>query len=174
MPLTSENNAGWRIYSLISELFPVTRSITGEGVRESLEIIKEYLPGMKIESIPSGEKVLDWEVPNEWNIQEAWIKDPEGNILVDFHKNNLHVMGYSAPVSKKLPLDELKPKLYTLPEQPDYIPYRTSYYKTDWGFCMAHKMFKSLKPGDYEVYIKSQIQPGFLNYGELLHSRINR
>ena len=167
MPLTSENNAGRSIYSLISELFPITRSITGEGVRESLEIIKEYLPGMKIESIPSGEKVLDWEVPNEWNIQEAWIKDPDGNILVDFHKNNLHVMGYSEPVSKKLPLDELKPKLYTLPEQPDYIPYRTSYYKTDWGFCLTHKMFKSLKPGDYEVYIKSQIQPGFLNYGEL-------
>ena len=112
MPLTSENNAGRRIYSLISELFPVTRSITGEGVRESLEIIKEHLPGMKIESIPSGEKVLDWEVPDEWNIQEAWIKGPDGNILVDFHKNNLHVMGYSTPVSKKLPLDELKPKLY--------------------------------------------------------------
>ena len=167
MQHTSENEVGWRIYSLISKLFPITRSITGEGVRESLEIIKEYLPGMEIESIPSGEKVLDWEVPNEWNIQEAWIKKPDGSVLVDFHQNNLHVMGYSAPVSKKLPLDELKSKLYTLPEQPDYIPYRTNYYKTDWGFCMSYNMYESLKPGDYEVLINSQIKPGFLNYGEL-------
>lgn len=165
--MSSKETDGKKIYSLISELFPITRSITGEGVRESLEIIKAYLPGLKIESVASGEKVLDWEVPDEWNIREAWIKDPDGNVLVDFRENNLHVMGYSTPVSKILPLEELIPKLYTLPEQPDYIPYRTSYYKKDWGFCMTYKMFQSLKPGDYEVYIKSQIQPGVLNFGEL-------
>lgn len=167
MTVTSENKAGRSIYSIICRLFPITRSITSEGVRESLRIIQEYLPEMKIESVPSGVKVLDWEVPDEWNIKEAWIKDPDGNIIVDYRDNNLHVMGYSAPVSKRLPLDELKTKIYTLPDQPDFIPYRTSYYKRDWGFCMTHNMFKSLKPGEYEVYINSKIEPGFLNYGEL-------
>lgn len=158
---------GQRIYSLITELFPITRSLTGEGVRESLQIIKRYLPELKIESIPSGEKVLDWEIPKEWNIREAWIKDPDGKIVVNLHDHNLHVMGYSIPVSKKLNLEELKPKLYTLPDQPDDIPYRTTYYQPDWGFCLSHNQFASLKDGIYEVYIDSQIEPGFLNYGEL-------
>ena len=152
---------------MITELFPITRSLTGEGVRESLQIIKRYLPELKIENIPSGEKVLDWEIPKEWNIREAWIKDPDGKIVVNLHNHNLHVMGYSIPVSKKLSLEELKPKLYTLPDQPDVIPYRTTYYRPDWGFCLSHNQFASLKDGIYEVYIDSQIEPGFLNYGEL-------
>jgi aminopeptidase-like protein len=136
-------------------------------VRQSLEIIKTHLPEMKIEAIPSGEKVLDWEVPNEWNIREAWIKDPEGNKIVDFRQNNLHVMGYSVPVSETLTLDELKTKLYTIPEHPDFIPYRTSYYKPDWGFCITQNLLDTLKPGNYEVLIDSDIKPGVLNYGEL-------
>ncbi len=161
------NNPGERVYSLISELFPITRSITGEGVRESLQIIKRYLPDLKIESIPSGEKVLDWQIPNEWNIKDSWIKDPDGKIIVDFHENNLHVMGYSLPVSGTMTLDKLKPRLYTLPDHPDYIPYRTSYYNPDWGFCMTQNLLDTLKPGNYEVLIDSEIKPGFLNYGEL-------
>lgn len=166
-PLTPNNTAGESIYSLITELFPITRSITGEGVRQSLDIIKTHLPEMKIEAIPSGEKVLDWDVPNEWNIREAWIKDPDGKKIVDFRQNNLHVMGYSMPVSGTMTLDELKTRLYTLPDHPDFIPYRTSYYKPDWGFCITQNLLDTLKPGNYEVLIDSDIKPGFLNYGEL-------
>ena len=157
---------GERLYSLVERLFPICRSITGNGVRESLAILQEYIP-VEIREVPSGTKVLDWEVPREWNITDAWIKDPSGKKILDFQKNNLHVLNYSIPVHKKTGLAELKEHLYSLPDQPELIPYRTSYYQANWGFCMADQQLQQLKEGNYEVYIDSSLEFGHLSYGEL-------
>jgi aminopeptidase-like protein len=116
--------------------------------------------------VPSGTKVFDWEVPREWNIRSAWIKDPDGRVVVDFAANNLHVVNYSAPVHAKMSLAELRPRLFSLPDHPDWVPYRTSYYKETWGFCVAHRVLQSLRDGEYEVYIDSTLAPGSLTYGE--------
>lgn len=160
------NNLGNEMYDLIIKLFPICRSITGEGVRETLKIIEEYIP-IKITEVPTGTKILDWNVPKEWNIRDAYIKDDSGKKIVDFKKSNLHVLNYSAPIHKKIGLNELKEHLYTLPDYPDWTPYLTSYYSENWGFCMPHNLYEQLHEGEYEVLIDSTLEDGHLTYGEL-------
>jgi aminopeptidase-like protein len=157
--------AGNLMYKLAERLYPICRSITGNGVRETLSIINEFVP-LNIREIPSGTKVFDWEIPDEWNIHDAWVKNPEGEKIVDFKKLNLHVLNYSIPVEKHVNLKELKEHLFTLPEYPEWVPYRTSYYTRQWGFCMAHNQCENLKDGNYQVKIDSEIKPGSLTYGE--------
>jgi len=161
------------MYALLKKLYPLTRSITGNGVRKTLDIIKEHIP-ITINEFTTGTKVFDWNIPKEWNVRDAYIKDPHGNKVVDFKKLNLHVVNYSVPVHKKLPLEELKKHLHTLPEHPQWTPYITSYYKEYWGFCLPHDQYKQLKPGDYEVLVDSSLEKGKLSYGEIFlqgHSR---
>ncbi len=154
-----------QMYDLAKRLYPVCRSITGDGVRETLAILNEYIE-LKVREVPSGTKVFDWEIPDEWNIREAWIKNSDGEIIVDFKKLNLHVVNYSIPVNKKLKLTELKAHLHSLPDYPEWVPYRTSYYKREWGFCLSHQQLEKLKEGDYYVNIDSSLNPGSLTYGE--------
>lgn len=158
---------GFEIYDLIQELFPICRSITGDGVRESLRLLQRFIP-IKLHEVPSGNSVLDWTVPNEWNIRDAWIKDASGIMVVDFQRSNLHVVSYSVPVRRRMPLEELRQHLFTIPEHPDWVPYRTSYYRETWGFCLSHNDLQRMPEGDYEVCIDSSLEPGHLTYGELL------
>ncbi len=159
---------GQEIYNFAQKLWPINRSITGEGVRETLAEIQKFLPNLKIKSVPSQSAVFDWIVPKEWDVKEAYIVTPSGERICNFSKNNLHLLGYSIPFKGKLTLTELKEHLYTLPEQPNAIPYITSYYKERWGFCLSHEQYESLEEGDYEIIIDSQHFDGVLNYGELL------
>jgi aminopeptidase-like protein len=158
---------GEEIYALIVELFPVCRSITGDGVRQTLKILSNHVP-LEIHEVPTGTKVFDWTVPKEWNIRDAYVKNPKGEKVIDFHKSNLHVLNYSIPIRKTLRLDELKQHLFTLPDHPDWIPYKTSYYKENWGFCLSHNQLLSLENGEYEVMINSTLADGHLTYGEYL------
>ncbi|MFT5166250.1 MAG: aminopeptidase-like protein [Saprospiraceae bacterium] len=160
------NATGQDIFALCERLYPICRSITGDGVRQTLAILQEYI-GLETHEVPSGTAVFDWTVPKEWNIKDAWIKDAKGNKIVDFKNHNLHILNYSIPVHKKISLTALKEHLYTLPDQPDLIPYRTSYYAENWGFCITHHQFQSLEEGDYEVYIDTTLDQGHLTYGEL-------
>ena len=160
------DNEGQIMYELAERLYPICRSITGNGVRETLSILKKIIP-LEVVEIPSGTKVFDWEIPEEWNITDAWIKNSKGEKIVDFKKLNLHVLNYSEPVDKQVDLAELKEHLYTIPENPDWVPYRTSYYSRKWGFCMSHNQFENLAEGEYQVNIDSEIKPGSLTYGEL-------
>jgi aminopeptidase-like protein len=153
------------MHALASELFPICRSITGDGVRVTLDILRKHIPLSSIE-VPSGTSVFDWVVPDEWNIRDAWIKDERGERVVDFRANNLHVVNYSTPVRQRMALAELKPHLYTLPEQPELIPYRTSYYRDSWGFCLSHRRLQQLADGFYDVCIDSTLGPGHLTMGE--------
>lgn len=153
------------IDSLLHRLFPICRSITGNGVRETLGILGETIP-LNVIEIPSGTAVFDWEVPSEWNIRDAWIKDANGNRVVDFRASNLHVVGYSVPVRRSMTLEELRPHLHTLPEQPDAIPYLTTYYKRDWGFCLTHRQLEQMQDSNYEVCIDSTLEPGMLTLAE--------
>ena len=148
-------------------LFKICRSILGDGFRKSLNIIGE-IADLDKKKIKSGTKVLDWTVPNEWNIKDAYIISPTGKKIADFKINNLHVVNYSCPVNKTLNLDELKKKIYTLPSLPNAIPYVTSYYKKDWGFCLEYNQYKKLKKGKYKVFINSTIKPGYLVYSNKL------
>lgn len=157
---------GERIHQLAHRLYPICRSITGNGVRETLTILQEHIPLKKYE-VASGTQVFDWTVPKEWNIKEAWIKDNKGNKVVDFASHSLHILNYSTPVHEHMSLEELRPHLYSLPDQPDLIPYRTSYYREQWGFCLAHQELLKLEEGNYEVYIDASLEPGHLTYGEL-------
>ena len=160
---------GLEIHNLAKKLWKINRSITGEGVRSTLEIIKkDYLQNLLIHSIPSGTKVFDWTVPMEWHVDEAYIITPDGNKICDFSLNNLHLVGYSIPFCGKIKLSDLKNHLYSLPEQPNAIPYVTSYYKEHWGFCITQKQKESLVDGKYEVVINSKIFSGNLNYGEIV------
>lgn len=161
------NSAGRKMYDLAHGLFPICRSITGDGVRETFRILKKYIP-LEITEVPSGTHVFDWIIPDEWNIKDAFIKDSKGNRIVDFKKSNLHVVGYSIPFEGRMTLEELKPHLYSLPEQPDLIPYVTSYYEKRWGFCLSHNQLKSLTDDYYEVKVNSVLKPGYLTYGELI------
>jgi len=154
-----------RMIDLIEALFPICRSITGNGVRQSLKILQDIIP-LEIVEVPTGTTVLDWSVPREWNVKDAFIKDASGNRVVDFQKNNLHVLNYSLPVNRSMSLSELKSHLFSLPAQPDLIPYRTSYYDESWGFCLAHSQLEALDDGDYEVVIDSSLDDGSLSYGE--------
>ncbi len=154
------------MHDFLRKLFPVCRSITGNGVRETLKQISEFLP-LRISEVPSGTVAYDWVVPNEWNIIEAWIENEDGVRIVDFANNNLHVVGYSIPVDREIPLEELLARIHSLPEMPDAIPYVTSYYKETWGFCMTHRQRSAMRPGNYRVKINSTLAPGTLTYGEL-------
>lgn len=156
---------GAGLHSFAAELYPICRSITGDGVRQTLSLIQQKIPLQKFE-VPSGTQVFDWTVPKEWNIRDAYIKDPSGKKIVDFKKCNLHVLNYSVPIHATMALSELKPHLFTLPNQPTWIPYRTSYYKENWGFCLSHEQMLGLKEGQYEVHIDSSLEDGTLTYGE--------
>jgi len=166
--LVIETEIGKNIYGLVERLFPICRSLTGDGVRQTLAVLKEEIIQLKIHEIASGTKCFDWEVPYEWNIREAFILTPDGNKIAEFKKNNLHVVGYSDPVDKIISLVELQEHLYSLPDQPDAIPYVTSYYENRWGFCLSDKQRQDLKPGNYRVYIDSTLATGHLTYGELI------
>ena len=157
-----------RTEDVCDKLYPICRSITGDGVRQTLAILQDICPALQIHEVPTGKQVFDWTVPKEWRIRDAWIKDASGRKIIDFKKNNLHVVGYSTPVDKIVPLKELKQILYTQPEQPDVIPYVTSYYKERYGFCMAEEQKNSLAEGMYHIYIDSELFAGSLTYGEII------
>jgi aminopeptidase-like protein len=159
---------GERMHALARRLFPIARSLTGDGVRETLNILCELIPLLTIHEVPSGTRCFDWTVPPEWNVRSARLLDPDGQKLVDFADNNLHLLGYSVPVDRTLDLDELQDHLYSLPEMPDAIPYVTSYYKERWGFCLPHRLRSNLKPGRYRAIVDSTLVDGFMTYGELL------
>ena len=159
---------GLEIHNFAKQLWPINRSITGEGVRKTLELIKQHLPDLEIKSIHSGTEVFDWVVPKEWHPTEAYIITPSGNKICDFKVNNLHLLGYSTSFEGNMKLDALKEHLYTLPEQPEAIPYITSYYKERWGFCLSQNQFDQLEDGDYYVKIEAKHFDGVLNYGELI------
>jgi len=158
---------GQEIYQLIVRLFPICRSITGNGVRQTLNVIKEYIP-IEICEIPSGTRAFDWIIPKEWNIKDAYIVDEKGGKVLDFRENNLHVVGYSIPIDKYVSLPELQQHLYSLEEQPDAIPYVTSYYQERWGFCVSQNKKNELREGTYRVFIDSELKDGHLTYGELI------
>jgi aminopeptidase-like protein len=163
----TSNGLGERMHAFMSELFPLCRSITGDGVRTTLRAIAERLP-LEVHEVPSGTQVLDWTVPDEWNIRDAYIADERGDRVVDFRKSNLHVVSYSEPLHAEMSLADLRPHLHTLPEHPDWIPYRTSYYSKTWGFCLTQRQLDALEDGVYEVVIDSTLEPGSLTYGECL------
>jgi len=156
---------GDQMHAFMRELFPICRSITGDGVSRTIAIVKKELP-LTIHKVPTHTKVFDWEVPKEWNIQGAYIRNSKGEKVVDFADSNLHVVSYSAPVDTTVSLSVLKQHLYTLPEHPDWIPYRTSYYKEDWGFCISYNQFQKLTEDRYDVYIDSSLKNGDLTYAE--------
>ena len=152
---------------LIEKLFPICRSLTGEGNRKTLQILKDELPNLELKTIKSGTDVFDWQVPKEWKINDAYVKDSSGKKIIDFKDSNLHVMSYSTPVNKKINLSELKNHLITKKETPNYIPYATSYYKENWAFCISYNQYKDLKEDEYEVVIDSKLFEGVMDYGEL-------
>ncbi|MFF0967477.1 DUF4910 domain-containing protein [Streptomyces sp. NPDC003703] len=156
---------GEEMYALVERLYPLCRSITGDGVRATLEIVGEYVP-LRVHEVPTGTQVLDWTVPQEWNIRDAYVADASGRRVVDFAASSLHVLGYSVPVAATLPLAELREHLYTLPEHPSWVPYRTSYYKPEWGFCLAQETLDALPEGEYEVRVDSTLADGHLTYAE--------
>jgi aminopeptidase-like protein len=159
-------DSGEDIYALARLLFPICRSITGEGVRRTLRLIQERLPALRIREIPAGTQCFDWKIPREWNIRDAYVLDPEGKKIVDFQASNLHVVGYSTPVDAEMELDELEQHLYSLPDQPTAIPYVTSYYQERWGFCIPHVLRQSLRAGRYRVKIDSDFSSGSMTFGE--------
>jgi len=150
---------------LMESIYPICRSITGDGVRATLDHLQEWIP-LERHEVPSGTSVFDWEIPLEWNIRDAFIADPSGHRIVDFKTHSLHVVNYSMPVRRKMTLDELQPHLYSLPDHPGWIPYRTSYYREHWGFCMRHRDRERLAAGPFEVVIDSDLAPGHLTYAE--------
>ncbi|MGH9381820.1 MAG: DUF4910 domain-containing protein [Thermoanaerobaculia bacterium] len=161
----SASGTGESMHGLMRELFPICRSITGDGVRRTLRVLAERIP-LELHEVATGTRVLDWEVPNEWNIREAWIAGPDGRRVVDFADHTLHVLNYSVPVRRRLARAELEEHLFSLPEHPDWIPYRTSYYNETWGFCLPHRLRTELPDGEYEVCIDADLEPGSLTYGE--------
>ena len=157
---------GQEMYNLIAELYPICRSITGDGVRASLKIVQEHIP-LEIHEVPTDTPIFDWTVPKEWNIKDAYVKDETGKKVIDFQESNLHVLSYSRPIHQKMSLAQLKEHLFSMPDRPDWIPYRTSYYEETWGFCLTDRTLQSLSEGEYEVYIDSSLESGSLTYGEL-------
>lgn len=164
---SSAHQLGTEMHGLVSRLFPIFRSLTGDGVRETLAILREHLPELIVHEVPTGTRCFDWKIPQEWRIRQAYIIDPDGKKFCDIENNNLHLVGYSSPVNRTMSLDELQQRLHSLPEQPDAIPYVTSYYRDCWGFCIADADRKQLKTGDYRVVIDSELFDGSLTYGEL-------
>ena len=160
-------NIGQEMYGWATDLFPINRSLSGDGVRETLNYIKNIVPEMNIIEVPSGTKCFDWTVPKEWNCDDGYIIDPDGNKICDFKNNNLHVVGYSTPIDKEIEYEELIEHLYHIEDQPTAIPYITSYYSERWGFCLSSNKFKKLKKGTYKVKINSELKDGNLTYGEI-------
>jgi aminopeptidase-like protein len=156
---------GVELHRLTADLYPICRSITGEGLRETLRAVGRLIP-LTLREVPTGTQVFDWTVPKEWNIRDAYVKNSRGERVIDFQSSNLHVVNYSVPVRQKMQLAELKPHLFTLSDRPDWIPYRTSYYKEDWGFCLSQRQLELLPEDEYEVVIDSTLQAGCLTYGE--------
>jgi aminopeptidase-like protein len=164
-PVVVGTSLGKQMHMLATELYPICRSITGNGVRQTLGILKDIIP-LEIHEVPTGTTIFDWEVPKEWNINDAYIKNSQGEKVVDFKDCNLHVLNYSTPIHGEVSLEELRKHLYYLPEYPDWIPYRTSYYKEDWGFCVSYNQYQKLNDDKYEVHIDSSLKPGHLTYAE--------
>jgi len=160
-----QTNVAEAMLQLVGRLYPICRSITGDGVRQTLRIIREYIP-LTAHEVPSGTPVFDWTVPKEWNIRDAFVKNSRGEKIIDFRNCNLHVLNYSVPIHKQVSLEELKAHAFSLPERPEWIPYRTSYYKENWGFCLSHNQLAALTDDEYEVYIDSSLEDGQLTYGE--------
>jgi aminopeptidase-like protein len=156
---------GHGMHQLVARLYPLCRSITGDGLRQTLAIIGQEID-LAVYEVPSGTQVLDWTVPKEWNIRDAYVKDRQGRRVIDFQACNLHVVSYSVPVRRTMPLAELRPRLHTLPDHPDWVPYRTSYYREDWGFCLSHRQLGDLADGDYEVCVDSTLRDGHLTFAE--------
>lgn len=156
---------GRRMHGLCTRLYPILRSITGDGVRQTLRVIGDEIP-ITVGEVPSGTPIFDWEVPDEWNIREAWVEDPSGRRVIDLVDHSLHVVNYSEPVDRRMSLDELQKHLHSMPDRPDWIPYRTSYFARTWGFCLAHSMREKLLPGEYRARIDSTLAPGALTWGE--------
>ena len=156
---------GKQMYALVETLYPICRSITGNGVRETMSHVQKLLP-ITVHEVPTGTPVFDWTVPKEWNIKDAYVANSQGERVIDFKKSNLHVLNYSTPVNQKMSLEELRPHLMTLPEHPDRIPYRTSYYQEKWGFCLSQNQLDALPEDDYHVVIDSSLEAGSLSYGE--------
>ena len=156
---------GNELHAFVAQLYPICRSITGEGIRKTLDLIGERISLRKF-NVPTGTRVFDWTVPKEWNVRDAYIKELNGRRVVDFLKSNLHVVNYSTPIFARLTLEELRPHLHTIPEHPDWIPYKTSYYKEEWGFCLTHNQMLELTEGEYDVCIESSLETGNLTYGE--------
>ncbi len=168
MNLDHDDLSGSAMHRFATELFPICRSLTGDGVRATLAAIRDRLPGLVIHEVPSGTKAFDWTVPDEWNIRSAVLTGPSGETIIDFKDCNLHIVGYSEPVDVELGLDELQAHLHSLPEQPEAIPYITSYYSRTWGFCLPHRVREGLKPGRYRAFIDATLAPGSLTYAELV------
>jgi aminopeptidase-like protein len=158
---------GPRLAEWVADLYPICRSVAGEGVRETLERLQELAP-VTLHEVPSGTRVFDWTIPREWNIRDAYVANARGQRVVDFRRSNLHVVSHSVPVRARMSLDALRPHLFTLPDRPDWVPYRTSYYAEGWGFCLSQRQLDTLVPGDYEVCIDASLEPGFLTYGEVV------
>ncbi|GMV01611.1 MAG: DUF4910 domain-containing protein [Burkholderiaceae bacterium] len=154
-------------FALMASIYPICRSITGDGVRRTLDVVEQVVPLTRTE-VPSGTPVYDWEIPHEWNIRDAFVADASGRRIVDFRAHNLHVVNYSAPIDRTMSLDELQPHLHSLPERPDWIPYRTTYYRENWGFCLRHRDREALGPGPYRVVVDSTLAPGSLTLAEAI------
>lgn len=161
------DGCGRAIYALIERLFPLHRSITGDGVRQTLRLMGEYVP-LQMSEVPTGTAVFDWEIPKEWTVREAFISDSHGRRIVDLRNSNLHVVGYSTPVRATMPRHALEPHLHSRPDRPDSIPYLNSYWKEYWGFCLSHNTRLAMAEGDYQVVIDSSLEDGHLTYGEYL------
>jgi aminopeptidase-like protein len=161
----TRDDVGRQMLDLIAELYPLCRSITGDGLRTTLSLLQKHIP-LDVHEVPTGTPVFDWTVPKEWNIRDAYVKNSKGERLIDFKRSNLHVVSYSTPLRKTVRLEELREHLFTLPDRPDWIPYRTSYYNENWGFCLTHSQALELADDAYEVCIDASLEDGYLTYGE--------
>jgi aminopeptidase-like protein len=153
---------------LMQQLFPLCRSLTGDGVRQTLQAVAERLPALAVHEVPSGTAILDWTVPQEWRFNDAYVVGPDGTKVIDASTSNLHLVGYSTPIRATMPLNELRPHLHTLPDRPGLVPYRTSYWNPSWGFCLSQETLDSLPDGNYEVVVDTELFDGHLSYGELV------